>query len=190
MSGEPDPPSLLARALAPLASLPAGVLCGQLSDFLKQVAQVSGKAAVAGLTCQLIARKRPKRNDLPQLPLRSLDRTSQIAPEFRQLRRRAQVRPDFDSRLDADDDGQAIRRSCWSAVASTSSWCPSACRPSSATRPACVVGGGVRNQRFPSPSASMNFTSFPKGSISAMLSSNQHLLRSSADANEAPGAST
>ncbi|MCH8807766.1 MAG: tetratricopeptide repeat protein, partial [Planctomycetes bacterium] len=50
MSREPDQSSLLARALAPLAGLSAGVLCSQLSDFLKQVALVGGTAAVAGLS--------------------------------------------------------------------------------------------------------------------------------------------
>ena len=50
MAREPDQSNLLARALAPLAGLSAGVLCSQLSDFLKQVALVGGTAAVAGLS--------------------------------------------------------------------------------------------------------------------------------------------
>ena len=56
MSREPDQSNLLARALGPLATMSAGVLTSQLSDFLKQVALVGGAAAIAGLSGPTIDR--------------------------------------------------------------------------------------------------------------------------------------
>ncbi len=50
MPREPGQSNLLARALGPLATMSAGVLTSQLSDFLKQVATVGGAAAIAGLS--------------------------------------------------------------------------------------------------------------------------------------------